>query len=148
MKWNWKSQNWMIKVAPALVLGAGMLSFAAPKAAAQGQDARWEKEQLKWHQRQERSAYGNGAVKGHQRQEKEKFNYQERAERSGYYGGRTYGQYGPYQSGPYGPYSQNRRYGTYGQYGTHGGWSNSQPSRGNLPWFGNGGIFNRRYGHR
>jgi hypothetical protein len=138
----------MFKVAPALVLGAGMLSFASPRVGAQEQDPRWERDQLKWHRQEERSAYGNGPVKGHWRQEQEQFRYQERVERSGYYGGGPYGQYSPYQSGPYGAYSQNGRYGTYEQYGTSGGSENSQPSHDHRLWFGNDGIFSRRYGHR
>jgi hypothetical protein len=148
MKWNRKSKNWMFKIAPALVLGAGMLSFASPRAAAQEQDPRWERDPLKWHQQQERSPYGNGAVRAYRRQEQEQFRYQERVERSGYYGGGPYRQYSPYQSGPYGAYSQNGHYGIYEQHGTRGGWGNSRPSHDNRLWFGNGGIFSRRYGHR
>ena len=71
MEWNRK--NWMFRIAPALVLSAGMLIFASPRAAAQGQDPRWEREQLKWHQQQERSPYGNDALRAHRRQEQEQF---------------------------------------------------------------------------
>lgn len=147
MKWNRQSKNWMFKIAPALVLGAGMLSFASPRAAAQGRDPRWERDQPTWNQQQELSAYGNGRMNGHRRRGQEQFRYQERVERFGYYGGGTYRQYSPYQNGTYGPYSQNGWYGTHEHYGMRGGWGNSQPHD-NWPWLRNGGTFSHGHGHR
>jgi len=86
-------KNWMIKVAMALALGAGMLSFAAPQVSAQSRNQRFENQQP-----QERNLYSNHAVNPHHQQEQQaqrRFTYQQPYRQYGYgqYGyGQGYGQ--------------------------------------------------------
>ena len=106
MKRNVK--DWMTKAALALALGAGMLSFAAPQAAAQSRNQRFENEQ-----RQERNLdnnrYNNHAVNTHHQQgqrERRRFTYQQPDRQYGY-GQYGYGQYGQYGT-PAQPYYPNQ----------------------------------------
>jgi hypothetical protein len=107
-------------VATMVVLAAFTVSPA--KAAAQSDNQRLEKQELKAHQRQERALYGNGAVRQHERHERAQFKAQERAERSarfgGRYGGWHHGYRRPYSSGPY----HNQNYPTWPHGRPRHGW--------------------------
>lgn len=100
MKVSLSGKSWK-RIVAVSVLSAGVLAFGGAKAFAQDHDQRHEKHDFKDHQKMERRAYGNSAVRDHQRAEKDEFKHQERAERSGYYGG-YYGGNGGYAYPPYG----------------------------------------------
>jgi len=101
MKRNVK--NWMIKVAMALALGAGMHSFAAPQVSAQSRNQRFENQQL-----QERNLYSNHYVTPHRQQGHRRSTYQQPYRQYGY--GQGYGQYGQYGT-PTQPYYPNQNRG-------------------------------------
>lgn len=129
----------------ALVFGSAMLVGASATANAQGDSRHHERDDLKDHQRQERSYEGNNhQTRDHQRLERDQLKYEQRLEHNGYPVTHAQSNHGGYNNnGYYGnvPYNNGHGRNNSGYYGNNSGYY------GNDPYYNNGHSHGGYYGN-